>query len=282
VGCRAGCLALLLWVPDLSAPGQCASARPACAQQAAWCCQCCRCCRCCRGRTGRLPVLPVLPCMSSLAPSAPIQAVLTCTAAPAAPGRRLPGTGCMPARQAHPGRPHPASPCRQPLPDLPVVRYHTGEFYAEHYDNKAGSDITRAATIIVYLCDTPAGGATYFPRWDGGRRAGRTVPADMSHRMWPHPARLLPEGDGATVRPWRDVLPEPLAALCAGPPGCLPPRPALAAAPPPQARATGLRAWRRAAGWRRTAARPRCRASPGPACACSPGRAGRWCSGPAC
>jgi hypothetical protein len=45
-----------------------------------------------------------------------------------------------------------------------VVHYQKGQFYAEHYDNKAGSNITRAATIIIYLCDTQAGGATYFPR----------------------------------------------------------------------------------------------------------------------
>jgi hypothetical protein len=45
-----------------------------------------------------------------------------------------------------------------------VIKYHKGEFYHEHYDNRADSPLTRAATIIVYLCDTDAGGATSFPR----------------------------------------------------------------------------------------------------------------------
>ena len=49
------------------------------------------------------------------------------------------------------------------LPDCParycpsgrvqVVKYNSSEFYAEHYDNKAGSSIARAATIIIYLND---------------------------------------------------------------------------------------------------------------------------------
>ena len=43
-----------------------------------------------------------------------------------------------------------------------VVRYHKGEFYHEHYDNRADGPLTRAATILVYLCDTEEGGAT---RW---------------------------------------------------------------------------------------------------------------------
>lgn len=41
-----------------------------------------------------------------------------------------------------------------------VVRYHKGEFYHEHYDNRADGPLTRAATILVYLCDTEEGGAT--------------------------------------------------------------------------------------------------------------------------
>lgn len=47
---------------------------------------------------------------------------------------------------------------------LQVIKYHKGEFYHEHYDNRADSPLTRAATIIVYLCDTESGGATAFPR----------------------------------------------------------------------------------------------------------------------
>lgn len=45
-----------------------------------------------------------------------------------------------------------------------MVCYQKGEFYAEHYDNKAGGAVARAATIIVYLEDTAKGGATFFPR----------------------------------------------------------------------------------------------------------------------
>lgn len=52
-------------------------------------------------------------------------------------------------------------------PRTQVVRYMKGEFYAEHYDNKAGGHITRAATIIIYLDTTPAGGGTFFPRCPG-------------------------------------------------------------------------------------------------------------------
>lgn len=40
------------------------------------------------------------------------------------------------------------------------MRYHKGEFYHEHYDNKSDGPLTRAATILVYLCDTEEGGAT--------------------------------------------------------------------------------------------------------------------------
>lgn len=46
-----------------------------------------------------------------------------------------------------------------PLPPA-VVRYHGGEFYHEHYDNKAGADPTRDATIIIYLWWAANG-------WDG-------------------------------------------------------------------------------------------------------------------
>lgn len=59
-----------------------------------------------------------------------------------------------------------------------------GEFYAEHYDNRAGGVITRAATIIVYLDDTSEGGATYFPRSTGlpedGAAVARRPPAALA------------------------------------------------------------------------------------------------------
>jgi len=48
-----------------------------------------------------------------------------------------------------------------------VVAYNPGEFYTEHYDNKAGSIVTRSATIICYLNDCPSGGATFFPKSTG-------------------------------------------------------------------------------------------------------------------
>jgi len=47
-----------------------------------------------------------------------------------------------------------------------VVAYNPGEFYTEHYDNKAGGIVTRCATIICYLGDCK-GGATYFPKSAG-------------------------------------------------------------------------------------------------------------------
>jgi hypothetical protein len=50
---------------------------------------------------------------------------------------------------------------------LQVVRYHKGEFYNEHYDNKAGNASHRAATFMIYLSDVDSGGATYFPRSSG-------------------------------------------------------------------------------------------------------------------
>jgi len=50
---------------------------------------------------------------------------------------------------------------------LQVVRYQKGEFYNEHYDNKAGNASHRAATFMIYLSDVEQGGATYFPRSSG-------------------------------------------------------------------------------------------------------------------
>eukprot|EP00210_Caulerpa_lentillifera_P003128 g2988.t1 len=58
----------------------------------------------------------------------------------------------------------------KPTESLQVVKYRLGEFYSEHYDNRSGYPELRAATIIVYLRDTEAGGATYFPK------ASKTLP----------------------------------------------------------------------------------------------------------
>jgi hypothetical protein len=53
---------------------------------------------------------------------------------------------------------------RMPAALVQVVSYDEGGFYSEHYDNKAGGVISRAATIIIYLDDTRQGGATAFPK----------------------------------------------------------------------------------------------------------------------
>jgi len=62
---------------------------------------------------------------------------------------------------------------------LQVVRYKKGEFYNEHYDNKAGNASHRAATFMIYLSDVESGGATYFPR-SSGRPAATDAPIHSS------------------------------------------------------------------------------------------------------
>lgn len=93
-----------------------------------------------------------------------------------------------------------SSAVRGPFPPLAkvealqVVKYHEGEFYHEHYDNRADSPLTRAATIIVYLCDTEEGGATSFPR----AVTGWTEQSD-----WQLPPKVSfgPRGQGIKVFP---------------------------------------------------------------------------------
>jgi hypothetical protein len=50
---------------------------------------------------------------------------------------------------------------------LQVVRYLTTQYYTEHYDNRAGANVTRHATVLLYLNDCPGGGGTYFRRATG-------------------------------------------------------------------------------------------------------------------
>lgn len=80
------------------------------------------------------------------------------------------------------------------LHSFPSLCPSLGEFYAEHYDNKAGGLISRAATIIIYLEDTPQGGGTYFPRSTG-------LPQPGSSGALPLPlARSLPEALAALTQ----------------------------------------------------------------------------------
>ncbi|GMH38345.1 hypothetical protein BSKO_06229 [Bryopsis sp. KO-2023] len=50
---------------------------------------------------------------------------------------------------------------------LQAVQYHPGQFYSEHFDNRAGYAHLRAATVLCYLRDSCSGGATFFPKASG-------------------------------------------------------------------------------------------------------------------
>ena len=81
-----------------------------------------------------------------------------------------------------------------------MVKYETGQFYHEHYDNKAGQTSMRAATFMMYLSDSEGGGATYFPRavpleFDEGRRPEPPAKGEMD------PCSLLWGTDGVYRTP---------------------------------------------------------------------------------
>jgi 2OG-Fe(II) oxygenase superfamily len=97
-----------------------------------------------------------------------------------------------------------------------VIKYHIGEFYKDHYDNRADAPLTRAATIIVYLDDTTSGGATSFPRACVAA-PGQTPPNSSSTTAVPLPrgVTLGADGRGVSIMPvkgravvfWCDVMP---------------------------------------------------------------------------
>ncbi|KAI8474309.1 MAG: hypothetical protein J3K34DRAFT_518266 [Monoraphidium minutum] len=95
---------------------------------------------------------------------------------------------------------------------LQVVKYHEGEFYEQHYDNRAGAPLARAATIIVYLADTEEGGATNFPR------AVLSRAYDPSATAAPATA-AAPAAAGAAAAAGRAALPPGVAAAAGGEPG---------------------------------------------------------------
>lgn len=51
---------------------------------------------------------------------------------------------------------------------LQVIEYSEGGFYRAHYDHRVGVTLPRHATVLAYLCDTPRGGATWFPNAEVG------------------------------------------------------------------------------------------------------------------
>eukprot|EP00798_Chlamydomonas_sp_ICE-L_P018812 gene18812-25357_t len=63
------------------------------------------------------------------------------------------------------GRPGAIQSLYRPTEALQVVCYQKSEFYAEHYDNKAGGVVSRAVTIIIYLTDVQVNQVQHQPTW---------------------------------------------------------------------------------------------------------------------
>jgi hypothetical protein len=63
---------------------------------------------------------------------------------------------------------------------LQVIAYSEGGFYRAHYDHRVGVTLPRHATVLAYLCDTPRGGATWFPNADVGGSATDAAALDAA------------------------------------------------------------------------------------------------------
>ncbi|PSC73342.1 prolyl-4 hydroxylase alpha subunit [Micractinium conductrix] len=79
-----------------------------------------------------------------------------------------------------------------------IVKYDRGQFYALHMDNRAGDCARRAATVMIYLSDVEAGGATSFPRSSGYplRRALQTCAAGWRNEPAAPPGTPTPADGG--------------------------------------------------------------------------------------
>ncbi|EFN57062.1 hypothetical protein CHLNCDRAFT_143806 [Chlorella variabilis] len=77
-----------------------------------------------------------------------------------------------------------------------IVRYDPGQFYALHLDNRAGDSSRRAATVMIYISDVEAGGATHFPRSCGYplERALEACAAGARNEPAPPPGACPPAG----------------------------------------------------------------------------------------